>query len=162
MSAASSAIAEAMRKLDDKGIAEKQPSLVRQLYTLALLNRQDAMRRLHGAGAADMMLAQQPPSLLALARPAESSAALGFRPSTSAAASSATRRSTSPARRQRAQPSRGRFGAVSRAAGGAVASEPQPQPQLFSLSRIHTLARAPGERRLRPFQRGHLRDPRGS
>ena len=107
-----------MRKLDGGGGAAEQPSLVRQLYTLALLNRQDAMRRLHGANATDMALAQQPPSLLALARPPDAPATAAFRPSTSTAASSPTRRSlTSGRRHQRAPLSRGRFGAVSAGSG---------------------------------------------
>ena len=66
-----SPIVEAMRRLEPSaGKAPlgptDQPSLVQQLYALALLNREDAMRRLNGRLPVDMILSQQPPSLLAL------------------------------------------------------------------------------------------------
>ena len=60
-------------------------SMVGQLYALALLNREDARRRMRGESMpSEMFLAQQPPSLLALAGPPpqvstfENSNAAGF------------------------------------------------------------------------------------
>lgn len=66
-----------MKQLDTKG---NEPSLVKQLYALALLNRDDAMRRLHSGLSPDVQLAQQPPSMLALARPPEGSGSNTFQP----------------------------------------------------------------------------------
>lgn len=77
-------VLDAMRKLDTKS---NEPSLVRQLYVLALLNRDEAMRRMHFGLPPDVVLAQQPPSLLALARPSApssfQSAGFHLKPSTS-------------------------------------------------------------------------------
>jgi len=77
-------VLDAMRKLDTKS---NEPSLVRQLYVLALLNRDEAMRRMHFGLPPDVVLAQQPPSLLALARPPApssfQSAGFHLKPSTS-------------------------------------------------------------------------------
>lgn len=113
---AASPVLEAMRRLDPhrpNGPAQ-QPSLVKQLYALALLNREDAMRRLSGRMPVDMLLAHQPPSLLALASPPTHSTSPAFRERqvlTAAPKPLAKRRPTS---RQ--------FGALgmSEAGGGAV------------------------------------------
>jgi hypothetical protein len=105
-----SPVLEAMAKLDKSPSKEGQPSLVRQLYALALLNREDAMRRLNERMPTDMLLAQQPPSLLALAGPPDSvSPAFRQRPFTSPASSSRRGKwpEPLPPRRQR------QFGAVS-------------------------------------------------
>ena len=110
----SSPIIDAMRKLDSVSGTSGQPSLVRQLYALALLNREDAMRRLHNTGVApDVALAQRPPSLLALAREPDDMAPT-FRPVPAIPASPP--RTAVGARRARPQPSRP-FGTVSANAG---------------------------------------------
>mmetsp|Transcript_1899 Transcript_1899/g.5380 ORF Transcript_1899/g.5380 Transcript_1899/m.5380 type:complete len:334 (+) Transcript_1899:30-1031(+) len=69
MEVQTSAVLDAMRKLADTSKGGRDPTLVRQLYALALLNREDAMRRLHSGLPPDVSLSQQPPSSLALARP---------------------------------------------------------------------------------------------
>lgn len=76
-----SLIRSAMRRLDP-GSDGSSSSMVRQLYALALLNREDARRRLSSSSGmpADMLLAQQPPSLLALAGPPPQEARFGSSP----------------------------------------------------------------------------------
>ena len=115
-----SPILDAMRRLDPTGAAgaSQQPSLVRQLYALALLNREDARRRLHGAGMpTDMVLAQQPPSLLALSGPSPEDDTINFRrrPHT-------TEPRSAPAGFGFKASARGRrrFGAVSMSSGSAA------------------------------------------
>jgi hypothetical protein len=111
------AVVSAMRRLEaarnpGEADAEKPSSIVRQLYTLALLNREDAKRRLFSSGMPpDINLAHQPPSALALARPSSPSAAKErFR---------ATPRPMSPPRKpEPVRRSNGpRFGAVSASFG---------------------------------------------
>jgi hypothetical protein len=118
-----SPILEAMQRLDPNGAATtQQPSLVRQLYALALLNREDARRRLSNLSQ-DVYLSQQPPSLLALASPSmtsEPAPDFRSRPSSRVGSRPASRSSFS-----RSLPPRN-FGAVrlngsERGAGGAGA-----------------------------------------
>lgn len=98
--AAASPVLHAMQALE-----APQKSLVQQLYALAILNREDAMRRLHSSALPhDVSIAQQPPSLLALARPPDSAV-----PTFRAPPNSPPR---TPVYRIRPRPSR-RFGAVS-------------------------------------------------
>jgi len=99
-------VLDAMRKLDTKG----EPSLVRQLYALALLNRDDAMRKFHSGLPPDVILAQQPPSLLALARPPESGKSSGFQPARTAPLRKPPRTAVPMRTRVRTGP---RFGAMS-------------------------------------------------
>ena len=102
-------ILDAMRKLDpDRPNGPmQQPSLVRQLYALALLNREDAMRRLSGRVPADLQLSHQPPSLLALAQPPAHSASPAFRPRQFLAPAPTPKRKPKPAATSRP------FGALS-------------------------------------------------
>ena len=112
-----SPILDAMRKLDPQGgRAGGQPSLVRQLYALALLRREDARRRLQSGGGAaeDLLLSQRPPSSLALAAPPEGSKA-SFRASVSAGG---PRRSHLSSRASSRTGGSRRFGAISNFGSG--------------------------------------------
>ena len=60
---------EAMRRLE--GVSKKEPGLVKQLYDLALLNRDEAVRRIHAGMSEEAAVPQRPPSLLSLSRPPE-------------------------------------------------------------------------------------------